>query len=166
MTSGGKRKLIICFGFADLGLPAFLNTVRANISSVISGSSSYSSGLTTCASTRLRSEPKVRREASLLTVVSLSHAEDMTCSATWRVSDDHQAILQDSEADDPRLSVVLALVFDFGSQSVEDLRGILEIKSTVGQSPLALCRIVGDAHYISVYTKKRRGKGRAPGRSL
>ena len=36
MTSGGNRRLIICLGLADLGLPAFLKTARANISSVIS----------------------------------------------------------------------------------------------------------------------------------
>lgn len=158
MTSGGKRRLIICFGLTDLGLPAFLKTVRANISSVISGKSSYSSGLMTCASTRRRSERKVRCEAGLLTIVGLSHAEDMTHCATRGVPDDHQAALEDSETDDPCLSIVLPLVFDLGSQPIEDQCGILEVKSTMGQCPLALGGIVGDAHGINVYTKIALGK--------
>lgn len=132
MTSGGRRKLIICRGLADFGRPAFLKTARANISSVISGSSSYSSGLMTCASTRLRSEPKVRRKASLLTFVGLTHAENMAYCAARRVPDDYQAVLKYPEADDPRLSVILPHVFDLGSQSGEDSCGIVKVKSTVG----------------------------------
>ena len=154
MTSGGKRRLIICFGFGDLGRPAFLKTVRANISSVISGSSSYSSGSMTCASTRLRSEPKVRREAGLLTIVGLSHAEDVTHRATRGVADDHQAVPQHSKAEDPGLPVVPPLVFDLGGQSIEDQCGILEVKSAVGQSPLALgCKRRRYASPYCIYIK-------------
>lgn len=162
MTSGGRRRLIICRGLADFGLPAFLKTVRANSSSVISGSSSYSSGLMTCASTRLRSEPKVRRKAGLLTFVGLSHAENMAYCAPRRVPDDYQAALEHAEADDPGLSVVLPLVFDLGSQAIKDRSGIVKVKSAVGKSPVALGWIVGDAHRINVYTESmlcNRGKG-------
>ena len=151
--------MIICLGLADLGLPAFLKTARENISSVISGSSSYSSGLMTCASTRLRSEPKVRRKAGLFTFVGLSHAENMAYCAAWRVPDDYQTVLKHSEADDPSLSVVLPLVFDLGSQPIEDRCGIVEVKSAVGQSPVTFGWIVGDAHRISVYTEMALGKG-------
>ena len=82
----------------------------------------------------------------------------MAYCAAWRVPDDYQAILKYSEADDPGLSVVLPLVFDLGSQPVEDRRGIVEVKSAVGQSPFALGWIVGDAHRISVYTEMPLGK--------
>ncbi len=84
----------------------------------------------------------------------------MTHCATRGVPNDHQAFLKDSEANDSFLSVVLSLVFNFGSQSVEDMYCILEVKATIGQGPVALDRVVGDAHRISVYTKMTPGKRR------
>ena len=69
ITSGGSRRLISCRGLADGGRPRFRTTARASMASVSSGSSSYSCGLITCASTRLRSEPEKRREAGLFTIV-------------------------------------------------------------------------------------------------
>lgn len=152
MTSGGKRKLIICFGLTNLGLPAFLNTVRLNISSVISGRSSYSSGLITCASARLRSEPKVRRKAGLLTIIRLSHAKHMACRATRGVSDDHQAVLKHPEADNPGFSIVFPFVLGLSRQPIKDKCRILKVEPTLLQSPVAFAWIVGDTHGISVYT--------------
>ncbi len=91
MTSGGRRRLISCLGFCDLGRPPLLTTARLSMSSVSSGSSLYSWGLTTCEATLVRSEPKVRGEAGLLTVIGLSHAEDVSDSATGRVAHNDQA---------------------------------------------------------------------------
>jgi hypothetical protein len=76
----------------------------------------------------------------------------MAYCASWRVPDDYQTVLKYPEADDPGLSIVLPLVLYLGSQSIEDKSSIVEVKSAVGQGPLALRRIVGDAHRISVYT--------------
>jgi hypothetical protein len=158
-TSGAKRRLIICFGFGDLGLPAFLKTARASISSVSSGSSSYSSGLMTCASTRLRSEPKVGRKVVLLTVVGLPHAEHMANSATLRVPNHHQPALKKPKADDSGLSIVLPLVLDLRGQAREHPLGVFEVQSTVGERPVTLWGIVGDLHAIIVCTQMDRGKG-------
>ena len=69
---------------------ALLTTALASISSVSSGSTLYSAGLMRCESTRARSDPEVRREAGLLTVVGLSHAEDVAHRATRGVADDYQ----------------------------------------------------------------------------
>jgi hypothetical protein len=82
----------------------------------------------------------------------------MAYCAARRVPDDYQTVLQHSEADDSGFSVVLPLVFYLGSQSIEDRRCIVEVKSAVGQSPFSLGWIVGDAHRISVYTEMPLGK--------
>lgn len=78
---------------------------------------------------------------------------------TRGMPDNHQAVLKVSEADDSCLSVLLSLVFDLGSQTVEDLCSVLEVKATVGQGPVELGRIVDNAHRISVYTLMRLGNG-------
>jgi hypothetical protein len=158
ITSGGSRRLIICRGLTDLGLPAFLKTVLANISSVISGSSSYSSGWITCTSTRLRSEPKVRREAGLFTFVGLPHAENMAHFPTRCVPNDHQAATKQPEADDSYLSIVLPLVLCFGGQAIKDSRRILEVESSISQGPSTLGRVVGDAQALIVCTERPFGK--------
>lgn len=59
------------------------------------------------------------------------------------------------EANDSGLAVVLPLVLDLGSQLIEDKRSVLEVKSAVGKGPVALGRVAGDAHCISVYTLMR-----------
>ena len=82
----------------------------------------------------------------------------MAGCAARRVPDDYQTALKNSEADDSCLSVVLPLVLDLGSQSIEDRSGIVEVKSAMDQCPVALWWIVGDAHRISVYTKMPLGK--------
>jgi hypothetical protein len=82
----------------------------------------------------------------------------MTGCATRRVPDDYQTVLKNSEADDSCLSVVLPLVFDLGSQSIEDRSSIVKVKSAMDQCPVALWWIVGDAHRISVYTYMPFGK--------
>jgi hypothetical protein len=59
----------------------------------------YSDGLTKCPSTRARSEPKVRREAGLLTVISLSHAENVANRTTRGVADHDKPANQQTEDD-------------------------------------------------------------------
>ena len=69
MTSAGNRSDINFRGLAETGPPPFLSLARTSISSVTSGSSSYSLELTTCASTRARSDFKVRRDADRFTLI-------------------------------------------------------------------------------------------------
>lgn len=78
-------------GFADRGRPPLFTTARAKPSSVRAGSSLYSCGRILWASTLARSDFKVRRETGFLTVVGLSHAEDMARSTSGRVSDYDEA---------------------------------------------------------------------------
>ena len=88
----------------------------------------------------------------MLMIVTLSHAEDVTNCTTLGVANDNESKVQKSEADDSRLPVVLPPVFNLGSQSVKNLRYILEIQASVDQRPIALGRIAGDAHPVIVYT--------------
>lgn len=122
------------------------------MSSVSSGSSLYSAGLIRCASTRARSEPEVRRKAVFLTVVGLSHAEDVANRATRGVADHHEPTLEASVADDSPLSVVLAKILDLDGNAVEYEDSILEIQSTFPQGSYSLCRIVADSHPVIVST--------------
>ena len=90
----------------------------------------------------------------------------MAYRATWRVSDDHEPAVKQAEADEPLLSVVSPGVLDFCGQSVEDKRGVLEVQASVGERPVALGRVEGDPHRISVYTKTRERKRAARDASL
>lgn len=98
-------------------------TARASISSVSSGSSPYSAGWMAWASSRSRSEPKVRREVALLTFIGLSHAEDVAGRATRGVSDHHQPARQQPEAQDAALTIVFAKVLDLDGQPSKHLSG-------------------------------------------
>jgi len=142
-----------CRGLAERGRPPFLMTARASISSVSSGSSLYSTGLTTCASTRARSEPKVRREAGLLTFVCLSHAEDVANRATRGVADHYEPAAEQTKAEDSVFTIVLALVLDLDRDAVEDSIGVLEVQTPLSQRALALGRIVCYAHVVIVSTR-------------
>src|SRR5687768_12389073 len=91
ITSAGSLNVSCLRGFADVGRPPRFTVARANISSVSSGSSSYSPFLILCASTRARSDFKERRDAVLLSFIRFPHTEDVTVRATRRVADDHHA---------------------------------------------------------------------------
>jgi hypothetical protein len=151
-TSGGRRKLMSCRGLADRGRPPLLTTARASMLSVSSGSFRYSDGLMTCASTRARSEPKVRREAVLLTVVGLSHAEDVANRATRGVADDYEPASEQTEAEDSAFTVVFAHVFDLDGHALEDRFGVREVQASFGQRPFSLGRVERNAHTVSVST--------------
>ena len=139
-------------GFSDFGRPPLLTTARASIASVSSDSSLYSCGLILCASTRGRSDPEVRRDAGLFTIVGLSHAEDMALRATRGVADHDHPAFQLAEADDPPLTAFLANILDFDCHAPEYKGCILEILATLIKRLLAFGRIVGHSHLHSVYT--------------
>ena len=85
MTSAGRRNEMSWRGDEDLGRPPLLTTARASMSSVSSGSSSYSARTMRCASTREKSDFEVRRETGLFTGVGLTHAENVANRTTRRV---------------------------------------------------------------------------------
>ena len=89
ITSSGRRMEISFRGFVERGRPPFFTTARDKASSVSSGSSSYSCGRMECVSTLARSDFKVRRKTDFLTMVSLSHAENMARSASRRITYHH-----------------------------------------------------------------------------
>ena len=146
ITSAGNLRLMSWRGLADRGRPPRLTTARASISSVSSGSSLYSAGLMTCASTRAKSEPKVRREAGLLTVVGLSHAEDVAHRATRGVADYDEPASEQAKAQDAAFTIVLARIFHLDSEALKDFDSVLEVQSALAQRLVAFGRIVGDAH--------------------
>lgn len=141
-----------CRGLSDLGRPPLFTTARASMASVSSGSSLYSCGLILCASTRDRSDPEVRREAGLLTIVGLSHAEDMALRATRGVPHNHHSAFQLAEADDATFTVLLANILDLDRHALEDKSCVLEVQATIIKRLLAFGRIVGDSHPNIVYT--------------
>lgn len=94
ITSAGSRSEINFRGFGDKGLPPLFTFARASISSVRSGSSSYSSGLTLWASTRARSDFKERRNAGLFAFIGFPHTENVAIRATRRVSHDNDPPVQ------------------------------------------------------------------------
>src|SRR5689334_6526887 len=113
ITSSGRRSVISFLGLADRGRPPFFTLARASISVVSSGSSRYSLALTTCASTRAKSDFKVRREALLFAAISFPHAENVSTAASWDVTDYHPATLEAAKADDTSLAIVRARILNF-----------------------------------------------------
>jgi len=100
---------------------------RASISSVNSGSSLYSSGVTKWASTRARSDFKERRDARFLSFIGLPHAEDVTIRATRGVTHNDNPTRQQAVADDALLAVVPPSVFDLYRDTGKDQRRVCEI---------------------------------------
>jgi hypothetical protein len=92
------------------------------------------------------SEPEVRREASLLTIIGLSHAKHVADRATRRVPDDNHPVFQAAVADDSTFAVVLASVYDLYGRSVKHDQGILEVEAALSESLLSLGWIEGQAH--------------------
>jgi len=160
MTSGGSRKLMSCRGFGARGRPPLLTMARPSISSLSSGRSLYSWGLTTCASTRARSDPKVGREAGLLTVIGLSHAEDVAHQATGGVADDYQSPVKKTVANEPAFTIVLALILHLDGDARKNEQCIVEIKASFVDSLLPLDWIVGETHKVNVSTQTSGCKSR------
>jgi hypothetical protein len=104
------------------------------------------------------SEPKVRREASLLTIIGLSHAEHVANRATRRVSDDDHPACQEAIADDSALSVVLSRVFNLDGRTFKDRHCVSKVETTLRESLFLLSWIKGDSHDFIVYTERGRSK--------
>ena len=93
ITSTGNLMESSLRGFVEMGRPPRLTWARASITSSISGRSPYSSGFTTWASTRAKSDFKERCDAGLFAFNGFSHAEYVAIRATRRVSrNDHPTI--------------------------------------------------------------------------
>lgn len=146
ITSTGSRMEISLRGFADRGRPPLFTTARDSPSSVSSGSSLYSCARIEWASTFARSDFKVRREAGFLTMVCLSHAENVARCPSRRVADHHEAASQQPVTDDSRLAVVSTPILDFDRGACEHNRSIIEIQASTGESTRTLRRIKGYAH--------------------
>jgi hypothetical protein len=136
-------------GFAETGRPPFLTVARASISGIASGSSTYSRAFVTCASTRLRSDFKERRDAPFFAAIGFPHAEYVMIFATRCISDDHHASLQISKADDPSFAVVFAQVLHFERRPSENERRVLKVETTILECLTTLLWVVGDRRLLS-----------------
>ena len=118
-------------GLAERGRPPLFTTARDNALADSSGSSLYSCGRMMCASTLRRSDFKVRRETSFLTIVGLSHAENVTCGAPRCVPDYDQSTSEQAIADNARFTVVPARVLELNRGTSEDNRCVFEVEPTL-----------------------------------
>jgi len=90
----------------------------------------------------------VRRKASLLTIICLSHAEDVAIRATRGISNDYNATLKKSEADDSHLTVFFAIVRNLNGDALENYCCIFKVQSTFGEGPLTFSRVVKNPHRL------------------
>jgi hypothetical protein len=125
-----------------------LTLPRASMSSVNSGSSLYSCRRMTWASTRLRSEPKERRDARFLAVICFPHTENVAIRATRRVANDDDPSAQHTKTDDSRFAVVPAPVFDLESRPGKNQFGVFEIETTIGKGGCSFPWIESDYHRL------------------
>ena len=91
----------------------------------------------------------------MLTIVGLSHAEDVANRATRGVADDDKPAAKQAEAQNSAFTVLLARVLDLNRQSSEDGSGVFKIQAPFGERLLALGWIVGDTHLVSVSTETK-----------
>ena len=98
------------------------------------------------------SEPEVRREAGLFAVIGFSHAKYVSGRSSWRIADDDQSAVEQTETNDSGLPVVVAQIFDFNRDASKDFHSIFEIQSSVAECPVTFRWVVGYAHPISVNT--------------
>jgi hypothetical protein len=75
------------------------------------------------------SEPKERREAGLLTVVGLSHAEDVARRAKRGAADSCQATREKAIADDAAFTVLSSRILELDREAMED--GCRVLKSPI-----------------------------------
>jgi len=82
----------------------------------------------------------------------------MAIRATRRVAHDNQSLGEKTEADDPLLTILAALIFNFKRGPGKHMQSVLKIQAALDQDPLALGGIVGDSHKVNVVTKTVSGK--------
>jgi hypothetical protein len=114
----------------------------------------YSERRIRCAPTSFRSEPKVRREAVLLTCTGLSHAEDVAIHATRSGADNDRTTPELAVAEHPNLATVLPGVLDLHRQTCEHHRSILKVQTSFLERTCALVRIVGDARWLACIQRR------------
>lgn len=83
----------------------------------------------TCASTLVRSDFELRREAPLFATIGFPHAENVLILAPQRVADNDKASFQKPEAIDSSLTVVRSRVLYLYRKAFEDQRSILEVQA-------------------------------------
>src|SRR5687768_15341932 len=127
MTLSGRRIEMSLRGLAERGRPPLFTLPRASISSVSSGSSLYSWRWITWASTRRRSEPKLRRDARFLAVICFPHAKHVAIRATRGVANNDDPATEHAKADDSSLAILPSVVLDFECGPGEDNLGVPEI---------------------------------------
>jgi len=90
--------------------------------------------LTICASTRARSDFKVRREAFLFPAISLPHAEYVSTVASRDITDRNHTSFEHTKADDASLTIVPTCVLDCLAGSHVRRMGYCSYKNIVGQT--------------------------------
>jgi len=108
MTSAGSRSEMSFLGLSERGRPPFFTLARASMSDVSCGSSRYSLALTTWASTRARSDFKVRRETLLFAGISFPHTENAATRTPREVTNHDHASLETAVTDDAGFAIVSA----------------------------------------------------------
>jgi hypothetical protein len=88
----------------------------------------------------------------LLTIIGLSHAEDVAYRATRGEADHNDTSVQEAVADDSTFTIVLAFINDLNRDAGKDNSSVLEVQASFRKSLLSLGRIVGDTHWVSVAT--------------
>jgi len=66
--------------------------------------------------------------------------------ATRGISNDYDATLEKSEADDSHLAIFFSIVRDLNGDALEDYCGIFKVQSTFGEGLLTFSRIVKNSH--------------------
>ena len=130
-------------GLSERGRPPFFTWARASMSEVSCGSSRYSLALTICASTRVRSDFKVRREAFLFAAIGFPHAENAASLAPWDVTNHDHASLETAVTDDAGFALVSARVLNLHSNASKNDLGVCEIEAPFRQGLSPLGRIEG-----------------------
>lgn len=148
ITFSGSRIEMSFRGFAERGRPPLFTVPRASMSSVSSGSSSYSCRRMTCASTRARLEPEERRDTRFLAVIGFPHAKDMAIRATRRVANHNDPSVKDTKADDSRFAVIPARILDLEPRASKNKCRILKVESAFSKGGCSFPRIEGDCHRL------------------
>jgi len=84
----------------------------------------------------------------LLTIVCLSHAEDVAIRATRGISNDYDATVEKSEADYSHLTVFFTLVWNLNGDALENYCSIFKVQSTFDKGLVTFPWIVKNSHVL------------------